>query len=200
MRLLLEGEANDGVGKGLSGGEIVLRPRKSGARRAAAGGTIEGNAILYGATGGRLFAAGGVGERFAIRNSGALAVVEGTGDHACEYMTAGAVVILGETGRNLGAGMTGGIAYVLDREEALLSRLNAELVRLEPEVPFDEEPWLWEAIERHLAATGSPLAASLLRDWSATLKAMRRVVPRTGQLARPEPWALPIEAIPALRA
>jgi len=86
--------------------------------------------------------------------------------------------------------MTGGLAYVLDTENALLRRLNTELVRLEPQVPFDEEPWLWEAIERHLAATGSPLAASLLRDWGATLKSFRRVVPRAGANARPQPWLM----------
>jgi glutamate synthase domain-containing protein 2/glutamate synthase domain-containing protein 3 len=189
MRLLLEGEANDGVGKGLCGAEIVLRPRRVDFGRAGDE-VIAGNAVLYGATSGRLFAAGRVGERFAVRNSGALAVVEGTGDHACEYMTAGAVVILGSTGRNFGAGMTGGLAYVLDAEGALLSRLNTELVRLEPQVPFDEEPWLWEAIEQQLAATGSPLAAALLRDWAATLKAFRRVVPRAGASARPQPWLL----------
>jgi glutamate synthase domain-containing protein 2/glutamate synthase domain-containing protein 1/glutamate synthase domain-containing protein 3 len=199
MRLLLEGEANDGVGKGLCGAEIVLRPRRVDYRRGADE-VIAGNAVLYGATSGRLFAAGRVGERFAVRNSGALAVVEGAGDHACEYMTAGAVVILGSTGRNLGAGMTGGLAYVLDTENALLKRLNTELVRLEPQVPFDEEPWLWEAIERHLAATGSPLAAALLRDWGATLKAFRRVVPRAGANLRPQPWLLQHEAAAAARA
>jgi glutamate synthase domain-containing protein 3 len=189
MRLVLEGEANDGVAKGLCGGEVVVRPLQ-GAGRSNASESIAGNAILYGATSGRLFLGGRVGERFAVRNSGALAVVEGTGDHACEYMTAGAVVILGPTGRNLGAGMTGGLAYVLDAEGLLLSRLNTELVRLEPGVAFDEEPWLWEGIERHLAATASPLAAALLRDWPRTLRAFRRVVPRAGTPARPQPWML----------
>ena len=113
MRMTLEGEANDHVGKGMSGGEIVLAPRRSFPRPLVEP-VIAGNALLYGATGGRLFAAGRVGERFAVRNSGALAVVEGAGDHACEYMTAGSVAILGETGRNFAAGMSGGVAYVLD--------------------------------------------------------------------------------------
>ena len=113
MKLVLEGQANDFVGKGLSGGELVIRTRGKLARAEAAQ-VILGNVALYGATGGSLFAAGSAGERFAIRNSGATAVVEGVGDHACEYMTGGAVVILGPTGSNFGAGMTGGLAFVWD--------------------------------------------------------------------------------------
>jgi glutamate synthase domain-containing protein 2/glutamate synthase domain-containing protein 1/glutamate synthase domain-containing protein 3 len=198
MRLVLEGEANDGVAKGLSGGEVVLRP----SRPRAAGGAlvVAGNAVLYGATSGRLFVAGRVGERFGVRNSGALAVVEGTGDHACEYMTAGAVVILGETGRNLGAGMSGGVAYAYDAEETLAARVNQEMVRLEPHAPFDEQPWLYEALERHLAATGSLLAASLLRRWQHTLACFRRIVPRAGAEARLPRWAAHSEALPPLIA
>src|SRR5262249_24130882 len=115
LRLALEGGANDYVAKGMSGGGVVIYPRAGAPPQQVLG----GNTILYGATGGRLFLAGGVGERFGVRNSGALAVVEGTGDHACEYMTGGAVVILGPTGRNFGAGMSGGLAYVFDPEALL---------------------------------------------------------------------------------
>jgi glutamate synthase domain-containing protein 3 len=197
MRLELEGEANDYVAKGLCGGEVVLRPGRGSGRRAS-GQVIAGNTLLYGATSGRLFVAGRVGERFAVRNSGALAVVEGTGDHACEYMTSGAVVILAETGRNLGAGMSGGHVYALDREGSLQARVNAEMVRLEEHVPFEEQPWLYEALERHLAATASPLAAALLRDWQGTLRSFRRVVPRAGAPTRAERWTLPSQGLPAL--
>ncbi|PYQ21848.1 MAG: glutamate synthase large subunit, partial [Acidobacteria bacterium] len=127
LHLRLEGEANDYLGKGMSGGEIALLPSQAFASRAE-GQVIAGNTILYGATGGRAFIAGRVGERFAVRNSGALAVVEGVGDHACEYMTAGAVVVLGPFGRNFGAGMSGGLAYVFDPEERLSRRTNPEMV------------------------------------------------------------------------
>ncbi len=195
MRLALEGEANDYVGKGLSGGEIVIRPNRS-ARRSFE--VIAGNTLLYGATSGRLFVAGRVGERFAVRNSGALAVAEGVGDHGCEYMTAGSVVILGETGRNFGAGMSGGLAYVLDAERLLAARVNADMVRVEDHVPFEEQPWLYEALERHLAATASPLAAALLKDWRGTLASFRRVLPRAGAPAKPLPWSVEGEALPGL--
>ena len=116
LRLILSGEANDYVGKGMSGGEIVVRPPPEH-RFAAHENSIVGNTCLYGATGGLLYANGRAGERFAVRNSGAVAVVEGVGDHGCEYMTGGTVVVLGRTGKNFGAGMTGGFAYVLDLED-----------------------------------------------------------------------------------
>jgi glutamate synthase (ferredoxin) len=150
MRLLLEGEANDYVGKGMSGGEIILRPRAPMPR--ASEQVIAGNTLLYGATGGRAFIAGRAGERFAVRNSGALAVVEGTGDHACEYMTGGIVVILGSTGRNVAAGMTGGTLFLFDdsRGEALGEA---------------DEVLLWELIAQHRELTGSVRAKSLLRKW-----------------------------------
>jgi glutamate synthase domain-containing protein 2/glutamate synthase domain-containing protein 1/glutamate synthase domain-containing protein 3 len=160
MQLVLEGEANDGLGKGMSGGEIVVRPA-----RPDLFGVVAGNAILYGATGGAVFLAGRVGERFAVRNSGALAVVEGAGDHACEYMTAGAAVILGEVGRNFGAGMTGGVAFVLDEEAALQARLNPDSVAAEALGPPADE-WLRLVVQRHADLTASPRARALLARWS----------------------------------
>ena len=168
MRLFLDGEANDGVGKGMSGGEIVVRTENT--RQ-----VIAGNAILYGATGGRLFISGRVGERFAVRNSGALAVVEGTGDHACEYMTAGVVVILGPTGRNAGAGMSGGALFVFDPEEQLARRINREYVHID--AGLTDEAWLYEAIALHAEVTGSGHAEALLRSWSTTRRSFRRVSP-----------------------
>src|SRR5688572_12644447 len=128
MHLHLEGEANDYVGKGMSGGEIAIRPPASAPF--ATPQAIAGNTLLYGATGGALFAAGRVGERFAVRNSGATAVVEGVGDHGCEYMTGGLVAVLGPTGRNFGAGMTNGLAYVFDEEDRFSVRTNEESVEL----------------------------------------------------------------------
>ncbi len=168
MRLVLDGEANDYVGKGMSGGEIVVRNKNT--RH-----VIAGNTILYGATGGRAFIAGRVGERFAVRNSGAFAVVEGTGDHPCEYMTAGAVVILGPTGRNVGAGMSGGALFVFDPDEQLANRINAEYVRVDSELT--DEGWLYQAIAMHAEMTGSAHADALLRDWGATSRNFRRVSP-----------------------
>jgi glutamate synthase domain-containing protein 3 len=184
MQLVLEGEANDYVGKGLSGGEIVIRPFAG-----RAGDVVAGNTVLYGATGGRAFLAGRVGERFAVRNSGALAVAEGAGDHACEYMTAGAAVILGPTGHNVGAGMSGGVAYLLDAEEALPGRCNTELVTLDAELSAREQAWLRDVVERHHELTGSAVAQRLLADWDRTLGQFRRVVPHglaSGAVALPE--------------
>jgi glutamate synthase domain-containing protein 2/glutamate synthase domain-containing protein 3 len=171
MRLELEGEANDFVGKGMSGGEIVVRPHPGVPEDSV----IAGNTVLYGATGGRLFMAGRAGERFAVRNSGALAVVEGVGDHACEYMTAGAVVLLGPWGDNLAAGMTGGTAFVLDPEGVLPGRHNPDLVSVES-VPEREEAWLVEALELHVRATASRTAAALLGAWDPAL--FRVLAPR----------------------
>jgi glutamate synthase (NADPH/NADH) large chain len=127
LQLTLDGDANDYVGKGMAGGKIVIRPPK-GSTFASSETTIMGNTCLYGATGGRLYAAGLAGERFAVRNSGAHAVVEGVGDHGCEYMTGGMVVVLGETGLNFGAGMTGGFAFVLDQNNTFVDRYNHELI------------------------------------------------------------------------
>ena len=127
LHLDLEGEANDYVGKGMAGGKIVLRPHAH-SNFVARNTVIMGNTCLYGATGGELYAAGRAGERFAVRNSGALAVVEGTGDHCCEYMTGGVVCVLGTTGVNFGAGFTGGFAYVLDMERDFVDRYNHDLI------------------------------------------------------------------------
>ena len=176
MRLVVDGEANDYVGKGMSGGEIVVRPPSS-ARLHPVGDVIAGNTVLYGATGGTAFLAGSVGERFAVRNSGAVAVVEGTGDHAAEYMTAGAVVILGATGRNLGAGMTGGVVFALDSDDALARRVHSEWVTVETGLSASEELWVRELLSRHVHATGSRLAEQLHREWGSTRLRFHRVSP-----------------------
>ncbi|MDX6358221.1 MAG: glutamate synthase large chain, partial [Nocardioidaceae bacterium] len=169
----LEGDANDYVGKGLSGGRVVIRPDRA-ARFAAHEQIIAGNVIAYGATSGEIFVRGGVGERFCVRNSGATAVVEGVGDHACEYMTGGRVVVLGKTGRNLAAGMSGGTAYVLDLKE---QRVNRELVELGP-VPDDVVDDLRELVVRHHEETGSTVAEDLLADWDAAVARFTEVMPR----------------------
>jgi len=189
MQLTLEGEANDGVAKGMSGGEVVVRPFASGAGRPDD--VIAGNAILYGATGGRLFMAGRAGERFAVRNSGALAVVEGAGDHACEYMTAGAVVILGPTGRNLAAGMSGGIVYVLDQEQVVDRRLNDETAVAAMGVAPAEEAWLKDVIRRHAERTGSRRAREVLARWTVMREHFRRVTSRLMASAPPLPAVRP---------
>jgi len=172
VTLELVGEAQDYVAKGMGGGRIVLRPPEDDAGDPV----LAGNTVLYGATGGQLFAAGRAGERFGVRNSGATAVVEGVGDHACEYMTGGTIVVLGSFGYNLGAGMTGGDAYVYDPAHLLGSRLNPQLVdaaRLDDE----QAAGLRYLVERHHELTGSSLASQLLEDWDATLRAFRRVAP-----------------------
>ena len=161
VSLGLVGEANDYVGKGMNGGEIAIRaPDDAGF--VEDGGTLVGNTVLYGATGGHLFVAGRAGERFAVRNSGALAVVEGVGDHGCEYMTEGVVVILGTTGRNFGAGMSGGVAYVLDGEGDFNRCLNPELVAAEALVERADKDLLRTIVERHYERTNSAIARELL--------------------------------------
>jgi glutamate synthase (ferredoxin) len=179
VRMLLEGEANDYVGKGLGGGEIVVRPSPR-VRFAWHASTIVGNTVLYGATSGTLYAAGRAGERFAVRNSGAVAVIEGVGDHACEYMTGGVVLVLGPTGRNFAAGMTGGLAYVLDPEGSFASRCNTEMAAIEPLECRDEEN-IRALLIRHLEVTSSPLAADLLRRWQVGRREFCRVRPRDMQ-------------------
>ena len=164
ITLRLHGDANDYLGKGLSGGRLVVRPFGEAAF-AAEEQIIAGNVIGYGATSGEIFLRGIVGERFCVRNSGALAVAEGTGDHGCEYMTGGRVVILGPVGRNFAAGMSGGIAYVLDLPEI---RVNLEMVDLEPLDSTDDVTFVRDVVERHLAETGSAVAARLLADWDAS--------------------------------
>src|SRR6185312_4304181 len=199
----LEGEGNDYVGKGLSGGKIIVKPpRNSGIVPEES--IIVGNTVLYGAIDGECYFRGIAGERFAVRNSGAIAVVEGAGDHCCEYMTGGIVVVLGKTGRNFAAGMSGGIAYVLDEAGDFKRRCNLAMVELEP-VPsennvmernrhqtgdleshglvdvsdmtrFDEQR-LYQLIERHLHYTGSERARAILADWSAYLPKFVKVMP-----------------------
>ena len=171
VELQLVGEANDYVGKAMSGGRIVVSPPVEDAGDPC----LVGNTVLYGATGGELFCAGSAGERFAVRNSGALAVVEGVGDHACEYMTRGTVVVLGPHGRNLGAGMTGGEAFLLDPDERLV---NLELVELAPLDRGDRER-LVDLLERHARATGSARATALLDRLDDALGRFRRLAPRT---------------------
>jgi glutamate synthase (NADPH/NADH) large chain len=200
----LEGDANDYVGKGLSGGRIVVRPP-------AASGVVPedsiiiGNTVLYGAIEGECYFRGVAGERFAVRNSGAVAVIEGAGDHCCEYMTGGVVVVLGPTGRNFAAGMSGGIAYVLDEDGAFTSRCNLAMVELEP-MPQEEEfnarvfhhardleshglvdvmadlserdaQRLHHLISRHARFTGSAVAAKILSEWSTWYPKFRKVMP-----------------------
>jgi glutamate synthase (NADPH/NADH) large chain len=167
LHLNLEGEANDYVGKGMAGGKIVLRPYAH-SNFVARDTIIMGNTCLYGATGGELYAAGRAGERFAVRNSGALAVVEGTGDHCCEYMTGGVVCVLGTTGVNFGAGFTGGFAYVLDMERDFVDRYNHDLIdihRVSPEGMGTYVQHLRGLIEQHVDATGSEWGAQLLNDF-----------------------------------
>ena len=177
MRLLLNGEANDYVGKSMTGGLIVIAP-PADAAFASQENTILGNTVLYGATGGRLFAAGRAGERFAVRNSGALAVVEGVGAHGCEYMTGGMVVVLGETGPNFGAGMSSGIAYVLDTSGKFPVRCNTELVELHRLNDEGESEALRTVIEWHARKTHSRHAEQILHQWNHLQAMFWRVLPR----------------------
>jgi len=175
IELTLVGEANDYVGKGLSGGVLAVRPSED-AGFVPEETVIAGNTVLYGATSGRAFFRGLVGERFAVRNSGAHAVVEGVGDHGCEYMTGGVVVVLGPTGRNFAAGMSGGVAYVLDEEDVFASRCNTELVALE-EVSDEDEETLRALVAEHERRTGSTVAARLLADWDEAVRRFVKVMP-----------------------
>jgi glutamate synthase (NADPH) large chain len=173
----LEGQANDFVGKSLSGGRISVRP-SAGCAFAPEANVIAGNVCLIGATSGEVYLSGRVGERFAIRNSGAFAIVEGTGDHGCEYMTGGRVVILGSTGTNFGAGMSGGVAFVLDEDGAFIARIAGDSVAPTPLSDAEDEVLLREDIERHLAATGSPKASAILADWEKWKARFVKVMPR----------------------
>ena len=182
VRMVIDGECNDYVGKGMAGGEIVVRPLPQ-ARYPWHESTIIGNTCLYGATGGTLFAAGRAGERFAVRNSGAVAVVEGVGDHGCEYMTGGVVLVIGPTGRNFAAGMSGGIAYVYDEHGTFPSRCNTEMVTLNMLDPADEDN-VRALLVRHVELTGSPHAASLLERWEVARGAFWRIQPRGMETVR----------------
>jgi glutamate synthase domain-containing protein 2/glutamate synthase domain-containing protein 1/glutamate synthase domain-containing protein 3 len=175
----LEGEANDYVGKGLSGGVLAVHPPEESSYVASEN-VIIGNVALYGATSGRAFFRGLAGERFAVRNSGALTVVEGIGDHGCEYMTGGRAAILGPTGHNFGAGMSGGIAWVFDPDDHLAVRANTELIDLEPMIsaPEEDREELLALVTEHLVRTGSEVAAHLLADWEISLAQFVRVIPR----------------------
>jgi glutamate synthase domain-containing protein 3 len=177
ITLDLHGEANDFVGKGLSGGRIVVRP-PAGARFAAEENVIIGNVALYGATSGEAFVRGIAGERFAVRNSGAAAVVEGVGDHGCEYMTGGHVVVLGRTGRNFAAGMSGGIAYVFDTDGAFALNCNIDMVDLE-RLQDDEDAALVQGlIARHVELTGSVIGTRILQSWPTLRNQFVVVMPR----------------------
>ena len=192
MTLELEGDANDYVGKGLSGGRIVVRADED-FHGVPEENIIVGNTTLYGATSGEAYFNGVAGERFAVRLSGASAVVEGTGDHGCEYMTGGTVVVLGRTGRNFASGMSGGVAFVFDAEGDFESHCNTSMVSLERVVGSDEQrrtsdPRTWhmgktdeellkELIVRHAQFTGSRLASSLLEHWSSSRARFVKVMP-----------------------
>jgi glutamate synthase (NADPH) large chain len=178
ITLRVYGDANDYVGKGLSGGRIVVRPSDDApADYVAEQNIIAGNVILFGATSGQVFLRGVVGERFAVRNSGAHAVVEGVGDHGCEYMTGGKVVILGHTGRNFAAGMSGGVAYVYNPDGAFEENLNAEMVDMD-ELDDADVDWLHVIIQAHVDATDSAVAQRILADWENELKNFIKVMPR----------------------
>jgi glutamate synthase (NADPH/NADH) large chain len=177
ITLTLEGDANDYVAKGLSGGRVIVRPPQ-GARFVAEESVIIGNVSLYGATSGEAFVRGVAGERFAVRNSGARAVVEGVGDHGCEYMTGGRVIVLGATGRNFAAGMSGGVAYVLDLLGGFAGRCNPAMVDLDRLEDDDEVALVHELLARHAMLTGSTVAARVLDGWPAMLARFVAVVPR----------------------
>jgi glutamate synthase (NADPH/NADH) large chain len=175
VTLRLEGDANDYVGKGLSGGRVVVRPDR-GADHLAEFSTIAGNTIAYGATGGELFLRGRTGERFCVRNSGATVVSEGVGDHGCEYMTGGHAVVLGETGRNFAAGMSGGIAYVID-----LNRDNVNVGNLGAIQELDDadKQWLHGVVRRHQEETASTVAEKLLAEWDTAVERFTKIIPST---------------------
>ncbi len=177
VRIDLVGEANDYVGKGMAAGEIIVRP-PADAKFEFHRNSIAGNTCLYGATGGSLFLNGRAGERFCVRNSGATAVVEGVGDHGCEYMTNGTAVILGRTGKNFGAGMSGGTAYVYDVDGRFYSRVNPEMVVALPIKRQEDIDELKVLVETHIEKTGSPFASQLLENWDDNLRRFVRVIPR----------------------
>ena len=177
MTLELEGDANDYFGKGLSGGKLIVYP-PGGSTFVAEDNIIIGNVALYGATAGEIFVRGMAGERFAVRNSGVSAVVEGVGDHGCEYMTGGRVIILGKSGRNFAAGMSGGVAYVLDEAGDFATRCNMELVALEKLTDADEIEEVWKLIQRHQSYTGSEHAAKILGDWKNFTPKFVKVMPQ----------------------
>jgi glutamate synthase domain-containing protein 3 len=181
MRLVLTGDANDGVGKGMHGGDIVITPKPR--ERGRTGQVLIGNAALYGATGGRLFVAGAAGERFAVRNSGAVAVVEGVGNHGCEYMTGGVVLVLGAVGGNFAAGMTGGDAFVRAPRAIVAERVGDGDVLVEPLSPADRTI-VRDLLEAHVRVTGSRVARTLLRNDSGLSSFLRVGPARCGMIRR----------------
>jgi len=176
ISMTLEGDANDYFGKGLSGGRLVVYPPAAADFKAEEN-IIVGNVVLYGATSGETFIRGVAGERFAVRNSGAIAVVEGVGDHGCEYMTGGRVVVLGRTGRNFAAGMSGGIAYVLDEDGDFAQRCNLEMVDLETLDDPQEEQFVRDLIARHAALTKSSRALQILENWNENRQMLVKIMP-----------------------
>ncbi|BBD67785.1 ferredoxin-dependent glutamate synthase GltB [Nostoc commune NIES-4072] len=174
--LTLAGEANDYVGKGMHGGEIIIKPSPDATYNASQN-VIVGNTCLYGATGGMLFANGLAGERFAVRNSKAIAVIEGAGDHCCEYMTGGVIVVLGKVGRNVAAGMTGGLAYFLDENDSFRELVNPEIVKIQRVITEAGAKQLQELIKTHAERTGSPKAKKILQNWQEFLPKFWQLVP-----------------------
>ena len=177
VTLTLEGDSNDYIGKGLSGGKLIVYPPRE-ATFTAEENILVGNVVLYGATGGEAYFRGVAGERFAVRNSGALAVVEGVGDHGCEYMTGGRVVVIGGTGRNFAAGMSGGLAYVLDEAGDFKNCCNGGMVDLEPVLDTEDVETIKDLLARHIRYTQSPVAARLLVDWEAAQQNFVKVIPK----------------------
>jgi glutamate synthase (NADPH/NADH) large chain len=176
VEMRLEGDTNDYLGKGLSGGRLIVYPSTK-AKFVAEDNVIAGNVIAYGATAGEIYLRGVVGERFCVRNSGATAVVEGVGDHGCEYMTGGRVVVLGATGRNFAAGMSGGIAYVYDHDGDFASRVNYEMVEIET-LDEDDVEWLKATLSKHRDLTGSAVAEKILNGWNVEVSKIRKVMPK----------------------
>ena len=184
LNLTLHGEANDYVGKGMAGGRIVISNQHSTIHN-----VLAGNTLLYGATGGELYIAGRVGERFAVRNSGAIAIVEGVGDHGCEYMTGGLAIILGAIGYNFAAGMTGGMAYVYDEDGTAGRRINRQLVNVEPLSTFEID-YVQQWIQRHFMLTNSPQAEAILNDWANKSAKFLKIAPKEAA-AQTQPIAIP---------
>lgn len=176
LTLELVGDANDYIGKGLSGGKIIVYPPKNAAFDRSEN-IVIGNVALYGATGGKAFINGVAGERFCVRNSGGIAVVEGVGDHGCEYMTGGTVVVLGKTGKNFAAGMSGGIAYVLDEDWDFYQRVNKDMVSLEPVEHKYDVSLLKDLIREHVELTGSPRGRHILDNFGEYLPKFKKVLP-----------------------
>jgi glutamate synthase (ferredoxin) len=176
LSFTVHGNTNDYLGKGLSGAKLIIKVPEA-CTIVPEDNIITGNVTLYGATSGEVYINGKAGERFCVRNSGAKAVVEGIGDHGCEYMTGGIAVILGEVGRNFGAGMSGGVAYVLDEKKTFVANCNGEDLNIDPISNEEDKLQLKQLIENHLKETGSPLANRILKDWNAYLPKFKKVLP-----------------------